>query len=265
MKINQIVESSIEEGPMDFFRNVKAAAGASGQSFKQNQAIDRRNANYNTKLNANINALSKDWSSYERSLPNRAALNDNPKAYFKQLAGWAAGQLNAKKVPSGVTMPDQITPQNVQNVISQISQKLITPTAIPGQVSPQISKPARQAPTRGAGGKFVSKAAAPAATPTAAPSAKPKVRVPAGSAPVATPAAAPKPAARAKPTTGVQKQPATGGATTPAARATPASTKTAAPTFNQLQSVVNGLTAAEKRKLLGQLLKSSNVKVAAAK
>lgn len=90
------------------------------------------------------------------------------------------------------------------------------------------------------------------------------------------PAAAPAPkastskpatATSTKTTTGAKKQPAA-GVTPSAAQAAPASSQPAAtptPTYADIEKTVAGLSKAEQRKLLGQLLKTSGTKVAATK
>ena len=100
MKSNEI----IAEGPLDYIKNTAKNLGQAVQSggiqgFKQNQAVDRRNSNYAARLKRNVNSVAKKWDSKERSMPNRAALHNDPKAYYGELLKFLDKEIKAGREP----------------------------------------------------------------------------------------------------------------------------------------------------------------------
>jgi hypothetical protein len=133
MKTNEI----INEGPWDYIRNTAKNLGQAVQSggiqgFKQNQAVDRRNSNYTDRLKRNVNIVTKKWDSKERSMSNRAALHNDPKAYYGELLKFLDKEIKAGQT-GNLTIPDIINPENTKEIITKFSQKAFPPTALPGE------------------------------------------------------------------------------------------------------------------------------------
>jgi uncharacterized membrane protein len=133
MKSNEI----IAEGPLDYIKNTAKNLGQAVQSggiqgFKQNQAVDRRNSNYEARLQRNVKIVARKWDSKERSMPNRAALHNDPQAYYGELLKFLDKEIKAGQT-GNLAIPDIINPKNTNDIITKFSQKAFPPTRLPGE------------------------------------------------------------------------------------------------------------------------------------
>ena len=145
MKSNEI----IAEGPLDYIKNTAKNLGQAVQSggiqgFKQNQAVDRRNSNYEARLQRNVKIVARKWDSKERSMPNRAALHNDPQAYYGELIKFLDKDIKAGQT-GNLAIPDIINPKNTNDIITKFSQKAFPPTRLPGE-APAATEPAATKP-----------------------------------------------------------------------------------------------------------------------
>jgi hypothetical protein len=120
MKTNEI----INEGPADWWRREKAGWAARSASKADNKAIDNINANFEKWSKEDITGAAKSWRDYESTIPNRAALHNNPNAYYNELKKFLTKRYS--RTPGFVSPetqnPTSVDQSSVQDVINQYSR-----------------------------------------------------------------------------------------------------------------------------------------------
>jgi len=287
MKTNDIVDNRLDEGPVDFLRRQKAGISAYRASTADAKALSNIENDFATRQARDKSNAMKAWQNHFAQIPNKIAVSQNPNAYFKELNNFLTQRY--KKAPE-IELPNAIDNTNVQSVINQFSNNYYVDKkqAAINALQPKTAKPVAVDEPANEPAATPAPVAAPAATPTAPGTkvdwtanqtwrnktqgklppgihtitkpAAPKVTAPAPT----TTTAAPKVTAPAPTTTTAAPK-----VTAPAPTTTTAAPKTAAPdvaiTLDQIKNNLDGLSAAEQRKMLSQLLKNPNLKVSAAR